>query len=244
MTNQITELKTEIERLKKESDLKTGWISLISHNLKENFSSLLWILDALEKETISKDVFFEMLPQIKRDTERNLQTVTDTGEWLKTQLDTFKPQRSSDFAYELYSKLLKDNENALTSKKIDFLFEGNENLQFETDQFLISFIFNQVLNNAIKYSYPEQSIHFTTSEDKNSICLSIIDFGVGMNQKTLDSLFSFPSPIFKGTDGEVGAGLSLKIVKNFVSLLEGEIEISSSENEGTRVSICLPRIEK
>lgn len=242
MTNQISELKARIEELERESELKSGWISLLSHNLKENFGSLLWIIEAVESKAITRDVFFEMLPQIKQDTEKNLESVTDTGEWLKTQLQGFKPQWSDEFVYELYTTLKNDNEKALNAKKIDFQFHGNTNLQFETDRFLILFVLNKILDNAIKYSHPEQVIHFETFEDVNSISLSFVDFGIGMSQENMDLLFSFPSPVFRGTKGELGAGLSLKIVKKFVSLLKGRIEIDSVENEKTKVTICLPKI--
>jgi len=242
MTDNILELHNTIENLKRENELKTGWISLISHNFKENFYSLLWIIEAVENETISKEVFFEMLPQIKHDTTKNLQTVSDTAEWLQTQFQGFSPKYSREMVYEMYSKLKRENEKNLTTKGIDFQFHGDENLIIQSDVFLLDFIFNKLLHNAIKYSHPGSEVHFNTYEKDNSILLSIVDFGIGIAQGNLESIFSFPSPVFEGTNGEVGAGLSLKIVNNFVSLLGGSIKINSSENKGTTVTVSLPKI--
>ena len=241
MTDKIVELQNTIENLRRENELKTGWISLISHNFKENFYSLLWIIEALENETISKEVFFEMLPQIKHDTTKNLQTVSDTAEWLQTQFQGFSPKHSRELVYEMYSNLKRENEKNLKIKEIDFQFHGDENLFIQSDLFLLGFIFNKLLQNAIKYSHPKNEVHFTTFEKENCVLLSIVDFGIGMGRGDLDSIFSFPSPVFEGTNGEVGAGLSLKIVNNFVSLLGGSILINSSENKGTTVTVSLPK---
>lgn len=243
MKNNEKELQAKVEKLQEESDLKTGWISLISHDLKENFSSLLWIIEAVQNETISKEDFFKLLPQIKQDATKNLQSVTDTGEWLKTQYGNFKPQITSIFIYNFFLQLEKENEKKLSKKDLDIQFRGNENLVINTDYLLIFFILNKILDNAIKYSKPGQSIHFETNENEEYITISIIDFGVGMSPENLASLYSFDAPIFQGTNNEIGAGLSLKIIRNFVYLLNGKIEIQSLKNKETNVSISLPHID-
>lgn len=243
MKNNEKELRAEIKRLREESDLKTGWISLISHDFKENFSSLLWVIEAVQNETVSKEAFFKLLPSIKQDATKNLQTVMDTSEWLKTQYGDFKPQITPIFIYKLFLQLKEENEKKLSAKKIDVEFHGYESLVLTTDRHLILFILNKVLDNAIKYSKPEQRIHFEVDEDKHCITLSITDFGIGMNIEHVDSLFSFDAPVFKGTNDEIGAGLSLKIVRDFVNLLDGKMEIDSTENKQTKFSISLPKNE-
>jgi signal transduction histidine kinase len=70
----------------------------------------------------------------------------------------------------------------------------------------------------------------------------VVDFGTGIGEKYLSAIFNYDNPVFTGTAGEKGAGLSLKIVKNFISLMHGNIKIISSENKGTAVSIFLPKI--
>ena len=62
-----------------------------------------------------------------------------------------------------------------------------------------------------------------------------------MNPKQTETIFSFDSPVFRGTEGETGAGLSMKIIKKFVSLLNGYIEIESIIKKGTNVSVFLPK---
>lgn len=240
MTNTIKELEAEIERLKKENELRTGWVSLITHNLKENLGSLLWLIEAVENQTMRQEDFFRLLPQVKLDTKKNLQTTKDTEKWIKSQMTGFQTQQLKLNAFELFSQLRKEFEEKLRGKEITFQFKGDENLSFQTDHFLLLFIFKKILDNAIKYSYPGKEIDFQAVRRNNQVILSIIDSGTGIESPHLESLFTFPSVVFKGTNGEIGAGLSLKIVKSFVYLLNGKIEVHSTENAGTKISVFLP----
>lgn len=239
LNTQIEELKAENERLKKESDLKTGWISLISHDFKEAFSSLLLLIEAFENESISEADFFNLLPQVRHDTKKNLQTITDTGTWIRTQGNGFKPRLSDFYAMELFAQLKQEFQKKFQNKQLQFAFQGDEDIKINTDRLLISFILKKIIDNAIKYSHPNSFIFFKVTETKNGITLSIVDQGIGMDKKQTEAIFSFDSPVFRGTHGEIGAGLSLKIVEKLVHLVNGNIKIKSVENKGTTVSIFL-----
>ncbi|MGO1728826.1 MAG: sensor histidine kinase [Flavobacteriaceae bacterium] len=240
MKNNEKELRAEIERLQQENELKTGWISLISHNLKENFSSLLWLIESVENQTISKEDFFKLLPQVKQDAQKNLQANRDTENWLKTQMKGFEPQISVFSAHDLFLQLKEEFQHKLNNKDIDLCFKGDESLKLQTDNFLILFILKKIIDNAIKYSHSGKSIYLEVSKNEGQVILSITDFGVGMELNQIDMLFSFPSIITKGTQGEIGPGLGIKIVKGFVSLLLGKIKVHSSQTLGTTVSIIFP----
>src|SRR5690606_24275064 len=97
-----------------------------------------------------------------------------------------------------------------------------------------------IFDNAIKYSHPGGVVTMTAETDQEGISLTIIDRGIGMNQNQLNSIFTFDAPVYRGTHGETGVGLSLIIARYFVSLMQSEFEIESSEQEGTTVRIKLP----
>lgn len=231
---------TEIERLKAENEIQKDWISLATHDFKEAFGSLLWVIEIFESGAMSSEDFFKLLPQIKQDTKKNLQTITNTSEWIRTQMKGFEPKKSKIPVLDLYIQLRKEFEVKLGDKNIDFQFKGDEALVFQNDEYLILFILKKLLDNAIKYSYPNKAIQFEAVETENSINLSITDHGMGMTKANSDLLFTFQGPVFIGTKGEIGAGLSLHIAKKFVLLLHGKIEVDSTENVGTKATIYLP----
>lgn len=244
MSDQIKELELENQKLKRENDLLTGWISLVSHDTKQLFGSLKWVIDALECNSLNQEDFLRLLPQLKKDVNKSLQTAVDTGDWLRTQFGNFKPKKDLINAKTLFDQLQETFKEKLTSKNIELNFEGNIDLQVISDKILLSFIFEKIIDNAIKYSAPEQHIIFEVLENDTDVILSITDQGTGIKKNYLSSIYEFDTPVFQGTAGEIGAGLSLKIVQSFVFLICGSIEIDSSENCGTCVTIRLPQTYK
>lgn len=239
--HQIERLIAENERLRQENNLKNAWISLISHNFKGAFSNLISLIEALEQGSVSKGDFFNLLPEIKLDATNNLQLITDTAAWSKTQREGYKPEPKEWDVVEIYAKLKEAFQEKLANKQLQFIYQGTETIKIYADHDLISFVLERIIDNAIKYSHHGRSIFVTAEETSEESVILIADQGTGMNENQLKSIFTFDSPVYRGTEGETGVGLSLKIVQNFVYLMDGRIEIDSSVNTGTTVKIILPR---
>lgn len=239
MDNHIKELQIKIEKLENEINFKNGLISILSHDSKELFGSFLWLIEALEQQTISEEDFFRLLPQVKSDAQKNLQTVQDSTAWLKTQYGEFKINPVKIMVMDLFQHLEEKYAAKLKEKNIKFYFKGDPNAFLTTDRLLLEYILDKIFNNAVKYSLPGQGIYLQEVTGGDQVILSVTDFGTGMDEKYLSAIYTYDNPIFQGTAGEKGVGLSLKIVKNFISLLHGNIDIFSSENKGTTVSLFL-----
>lgn len=239
MNDFINELQLKIERLENEINFKNGLISILSHDSKELFGTFLWLIEELEQKTISEEDFFKLLPQVKRDAQKNLQTIQDSSTWLKTQYGGFKIKPVTIMVIELFHYLEERYAAKLKEKNIKFYFKGDHNAFLTSDRLLLEYALDKIFNNAIKYSHPDQDVYLKVITEGDEVVLSVIDFGTGMNEKYLSAIYNYGSPIFLGTAGEKGAGLSLKIVKNLISLMYGNIQIISAENKGTTVSLFL-----
>jgi signal transduction histidine kinase len=239
MDDLTKELQIKIEKLENEINFKNGLISILSHDSKELFGSFLWLIEALEQKTISEEDFFKLLPQVKSDAQKNLQTVQDSTAWLKTQYGEFKIKPVKILVMDLFQHLEEKYADKLKEKNINFHFKGDPNAFLTTDRLLLEYILDKIFNNAVKYSLPGQDIYLQQVTGGDQVILSVTDFGTGMNEKYVSAIYTYDNPIFQGTAGEKGVGLSLKIVKNFISLLHGNIDIFSSENKGTTVSLFL-----
>ena len=241
MNDQINELQLKIERLENEINFKNGLISILSHDSKEMFGNFLWLIEALEEKTISEEDFFNLLPQIKSDARKNLQTIQDSTAWLKTQYGDFKIKPVKIMVIDLFHHFEEKYADQLKEKSIKFYFKGDPNTFLTTDRLLLEYVLDKILNNAVKYSLPGQDIYLQETTEGDQVILSVIDSGTGMAEKYVFAIYTYDNPIFQGTSGEKGVGLSLKIVKNFVSLLHGNIQIISAENKGTTVSLFLSK---
>lgn len=239
MGNFVNKLQAKIERLENEINFKNGLISILSHDSKEMFGTFLLLIEELEQKNISEEDFFKLLPQIKRDAQKNLQTVQDSIAWLKAQYGEFKIKPVKIMVTDLFHYLEERYAAQLKEKNINFYFKGEHNAFLAGDRVLLEYVLDKIFNNAVKYSLPGQDIYLQAITKDDQVVLSLIDFGTGMNEKYLSEIYTYNIPIFLGTAGEKGVGLSLKIVKNFVSLLHGDIQIISAENKGTTVSLFL-----
>lgn len=240
MNDFINEQQLKIERLENEINFKNGLISILSHDSKELFGNFLWIIEALEEKTITEEDFFKLLPQVKSDARKNLQTVQDSVAWLRTQYGEFKIKPVKIMLTDLFQQLEEKYTARLKEKNITFYFKGDHHVSLTNDRVLLEYVLDKILNNAVKYSLPGQDICLEGTPKGDQVVLSVTDSGMGMNEKYLSAVYTYDSPVFLGTAGEKGVGLSLKIVKHFVSLMGGNIDIISSEDNGTTVSLFLP----
>lgn len=241
MNDNNKELELKVERLSQEINFKNGLISILSHDFKELFGNFLWLIEAVEQELISQEEFFKLLPQVKRDAQKGLQTVQDSSVWLKTQYGAFEVQAVPIRVFDLFLRLKEKFAVKLKDKSINFRYKGDENEILKTDVFLLEYVLDKILDNAVKYSFPGQDVDMQYFTENGEAVIAVVDRGTGISEKYLSTIFVHGSSVFEGTGGEVGAGLSLKIVKNFVSLMHGNIKIISSENEGTSVFIFIPQ---
>lgn len=239
MSNFVNELQSKIEELENEINFKNGLISILSHDSKEMFGTFLLLVEELEQKNISEEVFFTLLPQIKRDAQKNLQTVQDSIAWLKTQYGEFKIKPVKIMVVDLFHYLEERYAAKLKEKNINFYFKGEHSAFLAGDRVLLEYVLDKIFNNAIKYSIAGQDVYLQAITKDDKLVLSVIDFGTGIKENYLSGIYTYGNPIFLGTAGEKGVGLSLKIVKNFMSLLQGDIQIISTENKGTTVSLFL-----
>lgn len=122
------------------------------------------------------------------------------------------------------------------------------NLSIVSDRrILIYQIFNNILSNAIKFSYEKNDIDITISNFKDHVRIVFKDHGCGIREedfkKVMSKNFRFSS---SGTAGETGTGIGLKNVYYFSELLNADVDIKSThhslerEEQGTSITLTLP----
>ena len=123
---------------------------------------------------------------------------------------------------------------------MDFSLTG-DHLWVRGDMEQIQQVLYNLLDNAIKFSKNDSSIRFSTSLKNGRIFVSIKDFGAGIPKSNLPRIWDrfYKSDSSRGRDRS-GTGLGLAIVKHIVSRHNAELEITSDEGIGTRISVIFP----
>lgn len=107
---------------------------------------------------------------------------------------------------------------------------------------MLRIIFNNLLNNAVKFSRMNSEIHVSILETEDEYRIEILDSGEGVSPEFMESLFTLnQNKIKKGTASESGHGLGLVLVKNFVKSLNGKILYTNEPEVGSRFSVILKK---
>ena len=115
---------------------------------------------------------------------------------------------------------------------------------------LINSVLNNILTNAVKFSYPGSSVDVTATELDGKVILSVRDQGIGMPERLLDDIFNINKPTSRqGTNGESGTGFGMPLMKRFVNAYGGDIEVRSQDKKthpddhGTEVIVTLDKCQ-
>ncbi len=236
-----------IEKLKSLNASKDRLFSLISHDLRSPFNSLLGFSEILatEYETLTKEEIQEYLHVIY-DSSKNLFNMTNNllhfSRFQMGRLD-YKPERLQ--LQNVINKCMNMLKGNLMKKNIALSIMLDKSTDIFADEDMMVSIFQNILSNAIKFTPQEGNIRLKAARINAHAGLSrtqitITDSGVGMNDETLEKVFKDTMESTPGTDREFGTGLGLLLVKEFVERNGGTISVKSRENEGTTFTLLLP----
>lgn len=245
---EINKKLTESElRLTEINHIKDTFFSIISHDLKSPFTSLLGMSDLLYEDIDDMDK-----PEIKRYAgELNIVAnnvyllLENLLEWSLSQREGFVLAKEKINLKKIVEKNIPLFEKNLIQKELTLVKEFHENVYITADTDMISSVIRNLLNNAIKYSLKTGKITLRISTDENNATLEIEDNGVGIESARLAGLFSNnPGISTPGTANEKGTGLGLILSRDFVEMNQGILTIHSKINEGTTVRIIFPKYKK
>jgi len=146
-----------------------------------------------------------------------------------------KPMNLREFLSDLAKNI---EEGAKSGHEIRLHFQlGNDIVT--SDEKLLTNIFTNLLSNAIKFSPDQKTVELTCVQRDGRLIIEVADNGIGINEKERDLIFE---PFSRGADvGAIsGTGLGLSIVKTAVKLLQGTIELTSTEKFKTVFRVVIP----
>ncbi|NOQ34617.1 MAG: response regulator [Methylococcaceae bacterium] len=145
---------------------------------------------------------------------------------------------------EMSSSILNEK---IREKNIELVIDVDKELKIAVERIsFINSVLNNLLTNAIKFSFPNSKIIISAKQTEKEVKLSIKDFGIGMSEKLCNDIFNVGKiTTRKGTNGESGTGFGMPLVKKFIEAYGGEIEVFSQEktntntNHGTEINLYI-----
>ncbi len=236
-------LKESEKRLSELNVTKDRFFSIIAHDLKTPFQSILGLSELLYEQVQDKN--YEGLEKyaqlIQKSSQQAFDLLTNLLEWARSQTGRieFKPE-NLDLAAQINSAVELLNDYAL-QKSISITRNLPASLPVLADKAMIETILRNLISNAIKFTSPGGKITITAESKKKEVVVSVSDNGVGIEKENLEKLFRIDhSHSTPGTQRETGTGLGLLICKEFVDLHGGRIWVNSESGKGSTFYFALP----
>ncbi len=238
--NELVNSKTKL------NNSKDKLISIISHDLRAPFSSLLGFSEILLNEpNLPEDERIEFLQYIYDASEIQLQMVNHLLDWTRLQTGTMKfdPQRLD--IRDIVDNCVSVLTGSIIRKDIKIKVNGDNGVFVSADERLISQVVTNLLSNAVKFTQSGRKITVTIDLfKKNMVEVVVADEGVGIEEKYQNKLFKIDAKFSKtGTAGEKGSGFGLSLVKEIVEKHSGNIWFYSEFNKGSEFHFTLPKSE-
>lgn len=234
--------EAEIKKLQSENHLAHLLISLMAHDFRGTARNLQWVIEHLEEGAINSETLHTLLPELKSGIRQITQSTEDTLQWIKSQQDDFQPVLEQVRVSDVMAKAQEAVLPMASKKGISFRFEADPDLGVRSDRILLTFVLKRIIENAVKYSYPDGEVAIKgIIRPDGQVSIRITDFGMGMGRKALSGLFTLDNSPYTGTAGEKGAGLSLVVSKQLADQLGITIHYDSAENKGTTVELIFSR---
>lgn len=236
------------ESLRKErelGELKTKFLSLVSHEFKTPLSGILTSATLLSKYTKPEE-------QDRRN--KHIKTIKSKVKYLNNILNDFLSierieSGKATYKFETFplSKVVNEviySANMLLKEGQRISYPENiDDINVHFDEKILELSLNNLINNAIKYSSELSLVDVTVSQTDEFLSIAIKDEGIGIPEK--DQKFIF-NRYFRAENAllDQGTGIGLNIVKSHLESLGGRITFESKEGEGSIFTIFIPIINK
>ncbi len=217
-------------------------ISIISHDLKNPIGAIMMLSDLILTETnnLTLEEMVSFAKNMYSSSEQALKLLENLLDWAKSQYEDFKP-KFTDFEIEdiLQSSIDLVSLSAL-NKEIHIEYLEHQNLMVYADYNMVATITRNLLSNALKFTPRGGKITISTVVENDFLRIFISDTGIGIPQEILKTVYEGKSVNTRvGTESEKGSGIGLFLVKAFVELNNGKINIKSTPDTGTEISFTL-----
>tara|TARA_B110000503_G_scaffold43140_1_gene70581 strand:+ start:1308 stop:3737 length:2430 start_codon:yes stop_codon:yes gene_type:complete len=237
-------LNEALEKQKELNELKSKFVSTASHEFRTPLTAINFAAGSIKKYwgKMEPNLVEKKLYKIENQVLHMTRLLDDVlmvgqagaGELKNNPTDVYL----GDFINEIIEEVSISREQ---SHQIDVL--DPEDLKKNTvfiDKKLGRNIFINLISNAVKYSANSKKIVIQFSSNKKYIIISVTDFGIGISNTELKTIFN-PFSRGKNVDLIQGTGLGLSIVKEAITAMQGKILVNSSIGKGTTFITKLPK---
>ncbi|AEE51374.1 tetratricopeptide repeat protein [Haliscomenobacter hydrossis] len=237
------ELRAQNQKLQQLNATKDKFFGIIAHDIRSPIIALDGVGEQmafyLEKQRPEKLV---LLAERVDKTAKQLTALLDNLlNWALLQQGVIPYRPTPLNIHHVSSEVLTMFQTNAQAKNIQLESQVPETLEVYADESTLHAILRNLLSNAIKFTPPGGTVSISTEVNEDKVFIKVNDTGTGISAEKLEKLFLIDKSSEKGTAGERGTGLGLMLVKEFVELNKGKVQVESKINEGSQFIVSLPK---
>mgnify|MGYP001627420224 CR=1 FL=1 len=250
VTRIITDRKTNEEALKRSAELleasnttKDMLFSIIAHDLRSPFMSLLGLSEIIADRSyeLNIDQLREMGQSMNDTAKMSFDLLEDLLDWSRVQRGIITPKKEPIDVEIMLNGLKELTSDSLKKKRLSLEINCSGELKFYSDRHILQSILRNLISNAIKFSERDSSIGIEVTANQNNVLFVVADHGIGIPIEMMPKLFVIDdTKRRKGTDGERSTGLGLVVANDLINLLNGKLWAQPNGEKGTRFYCEIP----
>ena len=235
------DIRKSLAKEKELRELKSGFISMASHEFRNPLSSILLCVQGLRENDNASNSNYEFYLQSIQDAALTMNSLLEDVLVLnRAESEQHNLKLEQINLKKFCLKIIQKLTSIYNNKRVDFDYRAAINI-VDLDKMALRNILNNLLSNALKYSPSEATVKLIISytSEPAEIKIEVCDRGIGIPQESQKHLFE--SFYRAGNVNSIpGTGLGLSIVKKSVDLYQGSITVNSEINQGTNIVVTLP----
>lgn len=240
------ELEKQKIELEQKNEAKDKFFTIISHDLKNPFSAIINITDLMLSDLYHPEPVkdHEYIKQINFYSHKIFGLLENLLQWARTQTGQIKISYKKIQVGFIVNNIMELQSGVATQKNIAIVPNIDPNLYAFVDHDMATFVFRNIVSNALKFSPNNSTITITAKEIENDMIeISISDQGMGMDESHVSNLFRIDSrSLTYNENNELeGTGLGLILCKEFVEKNNGKIWAKSIKGVGSTFYFTIPK---
>ena len=245
-TNEVLDgaviLAVDITEKEERDKLRREFSSNVSHELKTPLSSIYGVSDMMMNGMVKPEDVKGFAKDINDEASRLIALVNDIIKLSQLDEGNIPVEKEPVDLFEMAKDVVKRLQPEAQKKQVQLNVKGETAKILGIGQILNEMLYN-IVENAIKYNREEGSVDITV-EDGSLVKVEVADTGIGIEPQYQERVFERFFRVDKSHSKKIGGtGLGLSIVKHAVKLHDGKIEMKSKKDEGTTITVYLPKGE-
>ena len=210
-------------------EMRQSFVSDISHELRTPMTSISGFVEGILDGTIPKEKEQEYLEIVRDESTRLAKLTSEMFEMTKMNSPEYKLSVQKFDVNEVIRRCIIGAEEKLSAKNLEVSVDfKNETENVLADPDAIKRVIINLLDNAVKFSYPENAVEIRVAEKGKKVLIDFVNYGTGIAKEDIPHIFDrfYKSDKSRSKD-KTGAGLGLSFVKNILNLHSQTITVTS-----------------